>query len=153
MNTERTILLADDSEDDVLLLELSFKKAGLVNPFVRVKNGAEAIAYLRGDPPFDDRDKYPKPTILLLDLKMPVKDGFEVLKWLRSKYRNRGLLVVVLSRLEEIKSINRAYELGANSYLAKPADAKELQNLIKTFHGYWIKTNKHPKYPGETILL
>ena len=136
----------DDSSDDVLLLKRAFKKAGVANPLHSVKSGREAIAYLQGIPPFDDRAKHPLPSVILLDLQMPDGDGFDVLQWIRNKFPNGGLLVVVLTRVEELRKINRAYALGANSFLTKPGNAEELQELIRIFSGYWLLTNRMPHH-------
>ena len=145
MPTSRVILIADDSADDLFLLTRSLKQNDVVNPVQEVRSGHEAIAYLNGDGLFADRAKYPFPGILLLDLHMPNGDGFDVLTWIRDKLTTTGLLIIVLSRLDEIKSINRAYALGAKSFLTKPGDAQELQQLIKAFKDYWIVRNKPPE--------
>jgi DNA-binding NarL/FixJ family response regulator len=82
---------------------------------------------------------------------MPDGDGFEVLQWIRNKFPQGGLLVVVLTRVEEIRKINRAYSLGANSFLTKPGNAEELHELIHIFTGYWLLRNTFPdpSQPGE----
>src|SRR6185295_11903648 len=107
-------------------------------------SGREAIAYLNGVAPFEDRVKSPLPSVILLDLQMPDGDGFEVLQWIRNKFPSGGLLVVVLTRVEELRKINRAYALGANSFLTKPGSSEELQELIRIFSGYWLLTNRMP---------
>ncbi|HEV8543966.1 MAG TPA: response regulator [Verrucomicrobiae bacterium] len=145
MPKNRTILIADDSPDDLFLLRRSFQRAGVLNPVQEVRSGKEAIAYLKGTGPYADREKFPFPEILLLDLNMPEGDGFEVLQWIRDKLPVADLLIIVLSQLDELKSINRAYSLGANSFLAKPGDEQELHNLIKVFGDYWLVRNKPPK--------
>jgi CheY-like chemotaxis protein len=148
-----SILIVDDSSDDVLLLKRAFKKTGVANPIYCVNSGREAIAYLKGVPPYDDRRANPLPGVILLDLQMPDGDGFEVLQWIRKKYPSGGLLVVVLTRIEELRKINRAYALGANSFLTKPGNPEELNELIRIFSGYWLLTNRPPQTPsGETNL-
>ena len=144
MAINRTILLVDDSKDDTLLIQRAIIQAGIVNPVQAVDGGEEAIAYLKGDGKYSDRERYPFPGIILLDLGMPNCDGFEVLHWIRNKLRIQGLLIIVLSRLDEIRNINRAYALGANSFLTKPGDPRELKQLIKAFKEYWLLTNKAP---------
>jgi CheY-like chemotaxis protein len=139
-----TILIVDDSPDDVTLLKRAFKKAGVINPMNWVKSGKEAISYLNGAPPFTDRTQNPLPNVILLDLNMPDGDGFEVLQWIRKKFPAGGLLVVVLTRVEEIRQINRAYSLGANSFLTKPGKVEELEELIEIFSGYWLLNNNIP---------
>jgi CheY-like chemotaxis protein len=132
---ERTILVADDDENDVFLLRRAFEKAGISHTLTAVWNGAEAIAYLRGDGIYSDRQKYPWPELLLLDLKMPVLDGFEVLAWWQTEESAGDLPIIVLSSSNREQEIHRAMELGARGYCAKPADfdyfvmvAHELQN-------------------------
>src|SRR6266478_3502607 len=116
------ILIADDREDDVLLMQRSLEKAGVTNPLQVVHNGEETIAYLRGEGRFSNRAEYPLPALLLLDLKMPRKDGFEVLEWIRQESAIRALRIIVLTSSENIRDVSRAYELGANSFLVKPMD-------------------------------
>lgn len=140
------ILIVDDSSDDVLLLKRAFKKAGVANPIQTVSSGREAIAYLQGTGEFANRSKHPMPSVILLDLHMPDGDGFEVLQWIRNKFPSGGLLIVVLTRVEELRKINRAYALGANSFLTKPGSPEELQELIRIFSGYWLLTNRMPDY-------
>src|SRR5438034_11513986 len=114
------ILLAEDNENHVLLIRRAFEQAGLVNPLYVVSNGEEAISYLKGEGKYANRDEYPLPCLMLLDLKMPKKDGFEVLEWLRGQPGFSSLRVVVLTTSEELRDVNRAYRLGANSFLTKP---------------------------------
>jgi CheY-like chemotaxis protein len=149
MGTAPCILVVDDSSDDFLLLKRAFSKAGVVNPVYWVRSGSEAIQYLNGSGPYADRDASPIPSVILLDLNMPDGDGFDVLTWIRNKYPNGGLLVVVLTRVEEIRKINRAYSLGANSFLTKPGNAEELQELVNIFSGYWLLNNRGPQ-PGRS---
>src|SRR5438477_12877403 len=114
------ILLAEDREDDVLLIRRAFNKANLLNPLHLVHDGDEAIAYLKGEGQFANRAEYPLPSLLLLDLKMPRRDGFEVLQWVREQSSLKALRVIVLTSSEHIQDVNRAYDLGANSFLVKP---------------------------------
>ena len=144
----QTVLLVDDSDDDIALIRRSFSKIGCLNPIQVVRSGFDAISYLKGEGEYADRLKHPFPGIILLDLHMPGCDGFEVLKFMRNKLRVQGILIIVLSRLDEIKNINRAYSLGAHSFLMKPGDPDELYEVIKTFHGYWMLKNKPPQVSG-----
>jgi CheY-like chemotaxis protein len=141
-DAKHVILLADDSEDDRLLIKRGFQKAGVLNPIREVTTGRQVMAYLNGDTPYDNRVQYPLPAILLLDLSMPDGDGFQVLRWIRNKLVCAPFLIIVLSRLNEIKHINRAYGLGANSFLTKPGSEDELMGLIRAFRDYWILENK-----------
>ena len=125
-------LLVEDDADEAFFVEVEFKRTGAAR-LCLVKDGQQAISYLQGRPPYDDRTEYPLPDVILLDLKMPRLDGFEVLKWLRSQaHDDVGLTpVVVMSGSDSLQDIRRAYKLGANLYLAKPPDPKQLRERIK----------------------
>ncbi|HUS34352.1 MAG TPA: response regulator [Verrucomicrobiae bacterium] len=138
----QVILLVDDDPNDRFLVRRAFEKLGIQNPLVEVTDGQAAIAYLAGERPYDDRTKYPFPGIILLDLQMPRVDGLAVLEWIRSTIVQPGLLIIVLSRLDEIRQVNRAYALGANSFLTKPGTEQDLFHLIAAFRDYWIVRNK-----------
>ncbi len=142
------ILLAEDDPNDVLLLQRAFQKAGLEDALKVVSNGEQAIDYLAGRGVYADRVRYPFPYLLLLDLKMPGTDGFEVLDWLRGQPNLRRLLVVVLTSSNLQADIDRAYELGANSYLVKPVGLAEMVNLVQRFEAYWSEINRTPTSPG-----
>src|SRR5947208_3928352 len=116
------ILLAEDDSNDVLLIQRAFQKAGLRNALKVVADGADAIEYLSGHGNYADRDKFPLPFLLLLDLKMLGTDGFEVLQWVRSEPDLKRLLGVVLTSSELQEDVDGAYALGANSYLVKPVE-------------------------------
>src|SRR5262245_1735495 len=117
-----TILLAEDDDNHVALIRRAFQKAGLINPIQVVHDGEEAIAYLKGEGAFANRAEYPLPTLLLLDLKMPRKNGFEVLRWIRQQPTLAALRIVVLTSSQDIRDVNQAYQLGANSFLVKTMD-------------------------------
>lgn len=142
------ILLAEDDPNDVLLIQRAFAKAGLKDVVKIVRDGDQAIDYLSGRGPYADREKYPLPYLLLLDLKMPGTDGFEVLQWLRGEPDLRRLLVVVLTSSNLQADVDRAYELGANSYLVKPVEFDEMVNLIQRFEAYWTEINRTPTSPS-----
>jgi CheY-like chemotaxis protein len=135
-----TILLAEDNEDHVLLIKRSFVQARLLNPVQVVTDGVEAIAYLSGDAKYANRKEYPVPALLLLDLKMPNKDGFEVLEWIREQPALRNLRVVVLTTSDRIFDVKRAYELGASSFLTKPLDLRDFIQLGPAIKGFWVWT-------------
>jgi CheY-like chemotaxis protein len=134
---DKGVLLVDDSENDARLLAAAFNRLGLTNPIIWLSRGEQAIAYLAGEGEYADRDRSPFPSVLILDLRMPGMDGFAVLEWIREHPELRRLFVVALSALDDTKSMNRAYELGANSYLTKPVDPDELLNMVRFFRGYW----------------
>jgi CheY-like chemotaxis protein len=139
------ILLAEDDENDVMLMRRAFTKSRIANPLQTVSNGEEAIAYLKGDGNFLDRAKFPLPCLLLLDLKMPKKNGFEVLEWLQQQAPLKRLLTIVLTSSRESRDINMAYDLGANSYLVKPADFQKLMDLLRSLENYWLALNQRPE--------
>lgn len=126
MNARLNILVAEDSPDDVFFLQQAAKKAGTNCVLHPVSDGIEALAYLKGEGPYRDREVYPFPDILLLDLNMPGMNGFEVLEWIRNDSHCSRLIVHVLSASSRQTDIEKAYELAANSYLVKPSRLEEL---------------------------
>src|SRR5438445_7212805 len=126
-----TVLLAEDDLDDVLLTQIAFRRARLANPLHVVRDGEEAIAYLSGEGAFGDRHQFPFPILLLLDLKMPKVDGFQVLEWLHSPCASAQVPVAVMTSSEHDPDISRAYALGADSYLTKPPNATTLMELVQ----------------------
>ncbi len=143
-----SILMAEDDENDVFFVERAFKQAQIANPLRRVQDGEEAVAYLRGDGQYADRDKFPLPYLLLLDLKMPRKNGFEVIAWLKQQPVLKRLPVVVLTSSKEDPDVNRAYELGANTYLVKPVKFEGLVEMMKTLNLYWLILAEKPTING-----
>jgi CheY-like chemotaxis protein len=125
----RAILLIEDQEDDAVLIKRALQKAGVTYPVHTVGGGIEAIAYLRGDPPFHVRIRYPLPALVLLDVRMPSMDGYEVLSWIRRNVDFAGLPVVMLTGSNEIEDANRAYQLGATSFFVKPMDFANYADL------------------------
>jgi CheY-like chemotaxis protein len=141
-----TVLLAEDDPDDVLLTHIAFEKARLANPLQVVRDGEEAINYLKGEGRFGDRDKYPLPILLLLDLKMPKVNGFQVLEWLRKQPVSNRPPVAVMTSSDHDPHAARAFELGADSYLVKPPDAEALLALVQRLHAYWLIVNERPEF-------
>jgi len=142
---EPLILLVEDRDDDVVILRRSFQQAGIANPMQVVKDGEEAVAYLSGTGKYAQRREFPLPQLVLLDLKLPRLDGFEVLRWIRTQPALSGLRVVVLSSSENIRDVNLAYALGANSFLVKPTDLKEYVELSSFLNDYWFVLSKAPQ--------
>ncbi len=137
-----TILIVEDLENDAVLLQMALKRAGIKDHVKVVDDGEEAIAYLHAKGKYRDRAKFPFPDVLFTDLKMPRMSGFEVLEWLRSHRECSIIPIIVMSasRLEE--DVRKAYELGANAYLAKPGRLEELQNIIKVAFEFWALCEK-----------
>jgi CheY-like chemotaxis protein len=136
------ILLAEDRPDDVIIMRKALAKTNADYRLFVVPDGELAIAYLQGTGSHADRVKYPLPSLLLLDLKMPRKDGFEVLEWIRSQPDLFALRVVVLSSSQVQSDIDRAYELGASSYLVKPDEFENYLQLTEFINGFWLLFNQ-----------
>jgi len=147
------ILLAEDDDNDVLLIQRAFQKAGLRHVLKVVRDGEQAIAYLSGRGVYANRDTFPHPFLVLLDLKMPGTDGFEVLRWVREEPQFKRLLIVVLTSSNLQADVDRAYELGANSYLVKPVEFEEMYHLLQRFEIYWSEINRTPSNPAASKVV
>lgn len=138
------ILVADDNADDVELLRLAFVKAGFGKHFHAVRGGEQVIRYLNGEGEYCDRAKFPFPKLVLLDLKMRDVSGCEILRWIRARPELRRLPVIVFTGSEYSHDIERAYDLGANSYLIKPHGLDELLAAVKNIGEFWLTVSKLP---------
>jgi DNA-binding response OmpR family regulator len=147
MKTKALILLVENDENDALLIRRTFAKAAV--PYVHrvVRNADAAVSYLKGDGSYANRKKYPLPDLVLLDLKLPDKDGFEVLKWIRNQPELKALRVVVLTSPYDIWDVNLACQLGANSFLVNPLDFENIDALVATLKGQRIWTNETAEAP------
>jgi CheY-like chemotaxis protein len=143
-----TILIIEDDPNDVLLLRKALKRAGIENPIQVVNDGAEAIKYLQGEGRYCDRSHFPFPSVIFTDLKMPRMSGFDVLEWLRSHSHCSVIPIMILSASKEEKDVKRAYQMGANAYLVKPATLNELQEMVKTAYDFWAHCET-PMVPGN----
>lgn len=150
MPHRRTILLVDDSENDLLFMRRAFKKAESSIPLQEVCNGEEAIAYLKGEGPYNDRNKFPLPKVVLLDLNMPKKDGFDVLTWVRAQPVLKRLAIIILSASTRAADVDRAFDLGATSFLVKPGNLETLAAMVRCLDG-WIKINEFPSVHDEKL--
>jgi CheY-like chemotaxis protein len=144
MRENGLILIVEDRQDDILLILRSLERAGVSNPIQIVRDGEDAIAYLRGEGGFKNRAEFPLPELVLLDLKLPRVDGFEVLRWIRTQPGLRGLRVIVLTSSEQIRDVNLAYALGANSFLVKPMDFSHYVEMGSFIFDYWLGLSKSP---------
>ena len=141
----KLILLAEDNPDDILLTQRAFKKSKVANELVVVKDGPEVLDFLFSEGKYDGRDTSIMPEVILLDIKMPRMDGFEVLKRIREDLRTKHLPVVVLTTSKEENDIVQSYCLGANSYISKPVDFDQFVEAIKQLGLYWLVLNQKPK--------
>ena len=132
------VLLVEDSDDDVYFMQRAFKAAGLPNPMFVVRDGLEALEYLQNAGQYTDTVRAPRPGLVLLDLKLPRLKGLDVLKWIAERRDLATIPVIVLTSSNQEQDIERAFELGANSYLVKPASAEKLTELIAALKGYWL---------------
>lgn len=143
--TDRTILLVEDNPDHEALTLRALRKAGLANPVVVARDGAEALDYLFGTGAHVGRDTSDLPQTVLLDLKLPKIDGLEVLQRMRSDERTRLIPVVVLTSSDEEKDLVTSYKYGANSYIRKPVDFVQFVEATRQLGLYWLVLNEPPR--------
>ena len=136
-NSAFTVLLVEDDLNDVFLVKRAFKMAQIQNPLHIVTDGQQAIQYLRGEGKYADRQAWPLPKLVVMDIKMPLKTGFEVLEWVKRDPLFRRIPVVIVSGSDLPADINRAYKLGANAYMIKPVDFREVEHLFQSITHYW----------------
>ena len=142
------ILHVDDDPNDVFLLQHAMKKAGVANPIQVLTDGQQAIDYLRGAGKFADRETFPLPGLVLLDLKLPHVMGLDVLKWIRQQ-SGMTLVVVLMTASGEDRDIATAYRLGANGFLVKPSEASKLEDMVKAIKDFWLTYNTPPQKPSS----
>ncbi len=140
--TEKYFLLVEDNPDDELLTIRAFKSEHIANKIIVVHDGAEALDFLFSRGAYEKREPRNLPVIVLLDLKLPKLNGFEVLKELRSNEVTKYLPVVVLTSSKEDKDIVEGYRLGANSYVQKPVDYASFLESARQLHLYWLLLNE-----------
>lgn len=145
MPEHSVILIAEDEEDYVLLIQKAFAEAGLKNPVHVVSTGLEAMAYLKGEGRYANREEFPLPDLFMLDLKLPGFSGFEIIGWIRSQPGLSGLRILVLTSSDQMKDVNDAYRLGANSFLMKPYDFADLVQFGKFIRDFWLNFSKCPE--------
>lgn len=140
-------MLAEDCEDDVTLIKRAFRKAGIRSPLMAVHDGEEAICYLSGLGRFANRTEFPFPNLFLLDLKMPIRDGFEVLRWMQTQPELKKLPVIVLTQSDRIKDANEVYKLGAYSFLIKGTDFNDTVAFAQSVSDYLATTKNNAESP------
>jgi CheY-like chemotaxis protein len=148
MDERFPILIAEDDENDALILQEALRKIGVRNPVHFCRDGTDVIAYLCAEGPYSDREMHPFPRILITDLKMPKMGGLEILKWLHAHPECNLIPKVVLSASKQTRDIQEAYKWGVNSYIVKPASYKRLLEILKLFFDYWEMCEK-PQLPEK----
>lgn len=139
------ILHVEDREEDVFLLQYAFEHADIKNPVYVVADGQEAIDYLAGSGKFTHRERFPLPGLIMLDLKLPLKMGLEVLEWIKRQPSLKSLIIIILSSSIYEDDIERAYKLGVNAFLVKPSSAKVLVDMCRAIKHFWLTYNRPPK--------
>jgi len=146
MTQTQTILLVEDNPVDILLMQRAFRNETFANTSLQiVRDGDAAVFYLNGDGEYSDRDRYPLPAIILLDLKLPRRSGHEVLVWLKQQPELKRLPVVMLTSSRQTPDVKRAYDLGVNSYLVKPVGFASLLEMMQSFSEYWLNYTELPE--------
>jgi CheY-like chemotaxis protein len=140
----KTILLVEDIDDDVFFLKRALRDAKIAHPLQIVVDGQQALDYLEGKSEYADRDKFPLPFLVLLDLKLPYVMGLDVLKWIRQRREFDAMLVVVLTSSQQDSDLTATYRLGGNSYLIKPPSREKILELVKSLGEYWPADEPQP---------
>jgi CheY-like chemotaxis protein len=149
MDTSLSVLIADDDDNDALLLQRAFKHNGLHRPAHIVQDGGEAIRYLQGDGPYADRVAHPFPNIVILDLKMPGVSGFDVLDWLNKNPDYRVIPTIVWSASADRRDVKHAFCLGAHAYLCKPVDYHQFDGMVARLLAFWNDCERPGVEPGD----
>ena len=144
--SQKVVLLVEDNEDDVELTLRSFKKQNISNPIIVARNGEEALDYLFARGAYAGRDAAQIPVLILLDLKLPIVDGLEVLRQIRAAETTKLIPVVILTTSSEDRDKLSSYGSGANSYVRKPVDFDEFVEATRQLGLYWLLLNEPP--PG-----
>ncbi len=148
--TRPTILLVEDSEDDVFVMKWALTKCGIINPLHVVTDGQMALDYLSGVGDYSDRAKFPLPFIIFLDLKLPYVLGFEVLAWIKQQPALSSIAVTVLTGSDENRDFDKAYALGARSYLVKPPTPESLRSVFDSLNSLWLSKGSNPPVMSST---
>jgi CheY-like chemotaxis protein len=141
-----TILHVDDDTGDRELLQYALESLELKINLQTAENGQAAADYLSGKAGYSDRQLFPLPSIVLLDLKMPIMNGFEFLQWLRRQEQIKWLPVVIFTASDSPQDMKQGYDLGANSLIVKPTAYKDLVECIRELIHYWFERNRQPEW-------
>jgi CheY-like chemotaxis protein len=145
------ILQVEDEANEVFLLQRAFGQVGITNPVQLASDGQMAIDYLSGAGHFADRTRFPMPGLVLLDLKLPRRSGREVLEWIKSQPALNKLIVIVFTSARYVGDVSLAYELGAKSFIIKPADFSQYIDVARLIKDWWLQLNQFP--PAAEIGL
>ncbi len=141
-----TILLVEDEDSDVEIFMMAAKEIRFENPIQVVKDGQQAMDYFSGTGKYSNRERFPLPALVLLDLKLPYRMGMVVLHWLRTQSKFKSTIVIVFTSSESAADISKAYEEGANAYLVKPPTLEGLGYLIRNLKNFWLNPDmRRPK--------
>jgi CheY-like chemotaxis protein len=138
---DQTILIVEDNEDDVFAMKRALKHAKITNPLQIATTGRQALDYLSGKGVYSDRKMYPIPFMVFLDLKLPFINGFEILEWIRQQPALRQIVVIILTSSAESKDYERAYALGARTYLVKPPSSEMLRDAMTSLESLWLSSD------------
>jgi CheY-like chemotaxis protein len=141
----KTILLVEDNEDDIFMMKMACQRSGIPHDFQVATDGDEAVNYLSGKGKPKDRTAHPFPDVVFLDIKMPKRDGHEVLKWIREQPSMENLPVVMLTGSNLASDVNRAFQLGVTSYLRKLPDPAEFGQAVRVILKYWLEMDIRPR--------
>jgi CheY-like chemotaxis protein len=134
-----TVLLVEDFDNDVILLQRFWRLEEVGNPLEIVADGQQALDYLAGRREFANRTEHPVPRLVLLDLKLPLVGGLEILKWMRSQPELQNLPVLVISTSGLRRDVDEAYRLGTNGFVVKPSKVADLRQLVRWIRDFWLK--------------
>jgi CheY-like chemotaxis protein len=139
--TVSPILYVEDDENDAYLMRYAFEKAPINVPLVIVDDGQKALDYLAGTSPYTDRTIHRLPRLILLDMKLPRRNGLEVLKWIKTRPSLCSIPVVMLTSSNQEPDMHRAYVQGANGFLVKPGNPQQLLTMVKSIESFWLDQN------------
>ncbi|MCK9402531.1 MAG: response regulator [Chitinophagaceae bacterium] len=140
----KTILLVEDNPSDVELAKRAFERSNILNPLVVAEDGQEALDYIFATGRYAGKDRFLLPALILLDIKLPIVDGLEVLRRIRAHEQTRRLPVVILTSSKEEQDVATSYDLGVNSYIRKPVDFYQFAEAVKHLGIYWLVLNEPP---------
>lgn len=149
MSTLVEILLVEDNEDDIELALHALEEYHIANRIHVVRDGAEALDFIFARGVYSDRNTTDCPRVILLDLKLPLVDGLEVLRQIKSDPRTRRIPVVVMTASSQEIDVVRSYDLGVNSYIVKPVDFDQFKEAMKILGFYWLLINEAPSPPVD----